>query len=93
MKQYIIPVFAVWLFVSAVGVILTVHDKRAAKRGSRRVPEATLMLWGLLGGAAAMFVTMRIIRHKTRHPKFMFGLPAEILLHLLLLFLLIRHYS
>ena len=30
----------------------------------------------MLGGSAAMFVTMLIIRHKTKHPKFMIGIPV-----------------
>lgn len=68
------------LFISLLAVSLTVHDKRRAKRHGRRIPERTLMLVGLLGGAPAMYATMRMIRHKTLHRKFMWGLPAEIAL-------------
>lgn len=72
----------IWLvIISAVSVILTVYDKIAAKTGSRRIAEKTLMLLGLIGGAGAMLVTMLIIHHKTRHAKFMAGLPIEIILH------------
>ncbi|MBQ8016207.1 MAG: DUF1294 domain-containing protein [Clostridia bacterium] len=67
--------------ISLVAVIVTVADKAAAKRGTWRVPEATLMLIGLFGGALAMFITMKTIRHKTKHMKFMIGLPLEIVLH------------
>ena len=73
----------IWLvIISAVSVILTVYDKIAAKTGGRRIAEKTLMLLGLIGGAAAILVTMLIIRHKTRHAKFMVGLPVEIILHI-----------
>ena len=34
------------------------------------------MYLGALGGALPMYVTMRIIRHKTKHKKFMIGLPV-----------------
>lgn len=72
----------IWIvIISAVSVILTVYDKIAAKTGSRRIAEKTLMLFGLIGGAGAMLVTMLIIHHKTRHAKFMAGLPIEIILH------------
>lgn len=64
-----------------VAVIITVADKSAAKRNKWRVPEATLMLIGLFGGALPMYVTMKTIRHKTKHKKFMIGLPLEIALH------------
>lgn len=68
--------------VSTLSVFMTVKDKIAAKNHSWRVPEATLMLLGIFGGAEAMYLTMKIIRHKTKHPKFMIGLPAEIILHI-----------
>ena len=53
------------------------------KRVSKRF-AATLMLLGLFFGAAAEFITMLIIRHKTRHVKFMVGLPIFIMLHIAL---------
>lgn len=67
--------------VSLVAVLITAADKLAAKKGAWRVPEATLMLIGLFGGALPMYVTMKTIRHKTKHKKFMIGLPLEIALH------------
>ena len=67
--------------ISLVSVALTVADKSKARKGKWRIPELTLMLSGLLGGALPMFVTMKIIRHKTKHMKFMLGLPLEMLLH------------
>ncbi len=70
-----------FVLMGIVAVIITVSDKSAARRGKWRVPEATLMLIGLFGGALPMFVTMRVIRHKTKHMKFMIGLPLEIALH------------
>jgi uncharacterized membrane protein YsdA (DUF1294 family) len=36
------------------------------------------MLTGAAGGAAAMLTVMLLIRHKTRHVKFMVGLPLII---------------
>lgn len=75
----IITFFAV---VSVFSIVITVYDKLAAKSNSRRIPEKTLLLTGLLGGACAMFLTMITIRHKTRHMKFMVLLPIEILIHI-----------
>ena len=80
------------IIISIITVIVTVYDKIAAKKNPRgRVPEKTLMLLGLFGGAAAEFITMQIIRHKTRHNKFMLGLPAFIILHIIV-FILIKRY-
>lgn len=67
--------------VSLVSVIITVYDKKVSKiSGHRRVPEKTLLLWSLVGGSIAMYLTMLTVRHKTKHPKFMVGIPAIIIL-------------
>lgn len=68
--------------VSLAAVFLTVLDKSRARRHKWRIPEAALLFTAALGGAAAMLVTMKIIRHKTQHRKFMWGLPALLLLHI-----------
>lgn len=70
--------------MSIIAIIVTIYDKLAALRGERRIPEATLLTIGFLLGGAAMFVTMLLIRHKTRHARFMLGLPAAIALHIAL---------
>ncbi len=74
-----------YAIVAVVSVVITVHDKNAAKSGAWRVSEAMLMGIGLIGGALPMLVTMKLIRHKTKHMKFMLGLPAEIILHIAVL--------
>lgn len=75
--------------ISVMATILTILDKWKAKHNKWRIPENTLMLVGLLGGALAMYITMKTIRHKTLHKKFMIGLPLEILLHCILVLVVI----
>ena len=43
------------------------------------------MLLGLPGGSLCMFITMKAIRHKTLHKKFMIGLPLILALQLFLI--------
>lgn len=76
---------ALWVVMSVAAVYVTRADKSYAKKGKRRIPERTLMLIGLFGGAEAMYITMKKIHHKTKHKKFMIGLPLEIVLHVLLI--------
>lgn len=68
--------------LSVISVILCTYDKLISKRNkvSLRIPEATLMWLSVLGSAVAMLLWMLIIRHKTKHPKFMVGLPVIIVL-------------
>lgn len=77
--------------ISIVAFCYTLHDKKLAKRRSReRVPELTLMVIGAFGGALTMFITMLVIRHKTKHKKFMIGLPLMILAHAVIVYLLTK---
>ena len=67
--------------VSVISVIVTVYDKRSSKiDGHRRIPERSLIFLAALGGSVAMLVTMLFIHHKTKHAKFMIGLPIIIVL-------------
>lgn len=74
--------------VSALAVIFTVYDKIAAKCRARRVPEATLFAVAVLGGSAAMYLVMLLIRHKTKHKRFMLGLPTVLIVQGVLYFML-----
>lgn len=71
---------------SVLSVLFCIYDKFAAKHLKRyRVPEFVLFLLAALGGALAMYLTMLLIRHKTRHLSFMLGIPLIFLLQLFLL--------
>ena len=73
-------IFLYLAVISLLSVIFTVADKHFAKKpGHRRVPEATLLLYAACGGSAAMLLTMLLIRHKTKHAKFMLGIPLIML--------------
>ena len=50
--------------MSAVTFLVYVLDKRAARRGDRRTPEATLHALELLGGWPGAFFAQRLIHHK-----------------------------
>ena len=62
--------------ISLLATVFTIHDKRAARRHKWRVRESTLLLVAALDGSVAMLATMLFIRHKTKHAKFMVGLPV-----------------
>ena len=56
-------------------------DKRQAKRGGRRISEATLLLLPLFGGAMGAVMGMTTFRHKTKHKKFLILVPLTFLFH------------
>lgn len=71
--------------ISLISIAVTVSDKVKAKKGKWRVPEAVLLLLSALGGSFAMYLCMHLIRHKTKHRKFMVGIPIMMLFHLIVL--------
>ncbi|MBR2177453.1 MAG: DUF1294 domain-containing protein [Clostridia bacterium] len=75
---YILAAYMIIINITAIAV--TIHDKRAAKRHRWRVSENTLLLIAALSGCVSMYITMRIIHHKTKHPKFMIGIPIIFIL-------------
>ena len=69
--------------ISLISIIVCCYDKIAAKHNPKhRTRESTLLLLSALGGSVAMFITMQLIRHKTKHVKFMLGIPLIIIVQL-----------
>ena len=82
-KILILFFLAYLLIISVISFAVTVYDKWAAvKRPQERTREGTLLLLSALGGSIAMLLTMLGIRHKTKHLKFMIGIPIIILLQI-----------
>ena len=86
--------FAYIVIISLISVIVCIYDKGISKKNKveLRVPEKTLMLLSAIGGSVAMYLTMLLIRHKTKHVKFMLGIPVIIALHAAIIYLLF-HYN
>ncbi len=69
-------------------------DKLRARRGRRRIPEATLILIAVIGGSIGALGGMYLFRHKTRKPRFSVGVPVILgmqVLFFLLLFYVVSH--
>ena len=69
--------------MSVISIVICTYDKLFSKFNNvkLRVPEKVLMMLAFLGGSLAMYLCMQLIRHKTKHIKFMLGIPIFILLH------------
>ena len=93
-KRQLLALGVYLLAVNLIAVLLTISDKRRSIKHQYRIPEKALFLAALLGGSVGEYCTMRIIRHKTLHKRFMWGLPAIIVLQIALaVWLLIRLQS
>ena len=92
MKIILSSPILIWLIViNVISVVVCIADKIKAKKHKRRISEKTLFLLSFLGGALFMYITMRLIRHKTLHKNFMIGLPVIILIHAVLTIVLLKY--
>lgn len=88
------PVLSIFLayiaIISLISIVVCIYDKKISRKNrvELRTPEKTLLLLSALGGSIAMFVTMLIIRHKTKHVKFMLGIPLIMIIQAGLVYLL-----
>ena len=72
------------LVMNIIAFVTMGVDKSKAKRGAWRIPEKTLFLLSLIGGSIGALVGMYTFRHKTKHMSFVIGMPAILLLHVIL---------
>ena len=63
------------LIINAGAFLVMTVDKLFAKSNAWRVPERTLLGLALFGGSIGVWAAMYAIRHKTRHWRFVIGVP------------------
>ncbi|HGG8988120.1 DUF1294 domain-containing protein [Enterobacter cloacae] len=64
------PVVVWFLLVNVLTMVIYGADKMAARKGMRRVPEATLLVFGVTGGWLGAIAGQQIFRHKTQKQPF-----------------------
>ena len=75
MKLLLILLGAYLLVINLEGFPLMGIDKSRARRGRRRIAEATLFKVAALGGSLGVLCGMYAFRHKTLHTSFTVGIP------------------
>ena len=79
------------LIMNAAGFLVMTIDKLYAKKNMWRIPERTLMGVAAFGGSIGVWAAMYTVRHKTKHLKFVIGVPAILVCQIaLLLYFLLR---
>jgi uncharacterized membrane protein YsdA (DUF1294 family) len=80
--------FGYLVIVNILAFLLMGIDKHKARKGAWRIPERTLFLSALIGGSLGANLGMQLFRHKTKHRSFVIGMPAILIIQLILGFLL-----
>lgn len=68
--------FLYLIIINVVSFITMAADKYYARNHRWRISENTLMILAVVGGSVGSIAGMFLLRHKTKHLKFLFGLPA-----------------
>lgn len=78
--QYVPVVYL--FFINFVALVTMGIDKRKAKKGRWRISEKTLFVQAFLGGSVGALMGMYCFRHKTKHRKFVVGMPLILVLQI-----------
>ena len=74
--------------VNLINFIIMGVDKSKARKRSWRIPESTLFVLALIGGSIGSIAGMHLFHHKTRHWYFLYGMPAILIIQILIVVIL-----
>ncbi|MGL4427460.1 MAG: DUF1294 domain-containing protein [Silvania sp.] len=78
--------FVSWcLLASVLTLLIYGADKMAARKAWRRVPESTLLVFGLLGGWPGAIIGQQLFRHKTQKQPFKTRFMLSVILNVVIL--------
>lgn len=84
-------IFYILVINAAAFLAMGIDKKRSTKRHKWRISEAAFFVLALFGGAVGCICGMYLFHHKTMKPAFQYGMPAilivQILVSLIVIFL------
>lgn len=72
------------VIINVIGFALMGIDKKRARKHQWRIPEKTLFLAAILLGSIGTWAGMYVFRHKTRHWYFVLGMPAILIIQVVI---------
>jgi uncharacterized membrane protein YsdA (DUF1294 family) len=78
---------ALLVYLAAVNIIAFLVmgiDKYKAQRHKWRISELSMFIVGFIGGSSGIFLGMTVFHHKTKHLKFTLGIPAVLVLNIIM---------
>ena len=79
------------LIMNAAGFLVMTADNLFSKSNAWRVPERNLLGVAAIGGSIGVWLAMYMLRHKTKHMKFVIGVPVILAIQVgIVLYFLLR---
>ncbi len=75
------------IFANLLSFLLMGLDKYKARKRLWRIKESTLFLTSVIGGSLGSLLGMFLFHHKTKHTKFLIGMPVILIVHISAMFL------
>ncbi|EME8536302.1 DUF1294 domain-containing protein [Salmonella enterica] len=86
------PVMMWFLLTNVLTLVIYGIDKTAARKTWRRVPESTLLVFGVVGGWPGAIVGQQLFRHKTQKQPFKTYFIISVLVSILVTVAIYRLY-
>ncbi|EBX9236965.1 cyanate transport [Salmonella enterica] len=86
------PVMIWFLLANVLTLVIYGIDKTAARKTWRRVPESTLLVFGVVGGWPGAIVGQQLFRHKTQKQPFKTYFIISVLVSILVTVAIYRLY-
>lgn len=78
------------IIINLYGIYVMYKDKKKAIKNQWRVPEIALFSVAFAFGSVGIMFGMRMFRHKTKHFKFVYGIPVILLLQVYIILKLFK---
>ena len=74
-ENYLLYIIIYLVIINVITFVVYGIDKWKAKKAKWRIRESTLLGLAAIGGSIGALLAMKILRHKTLHPQFKYGVP------------------
>ena len=75
------------ILINIISFITFGIDKYKAVHQKWRIRENTLFFLAIIGGGLGAFLGMYVFHHKTKHPRFKYGIPFILIISIFLIIL------
>lgn len=79
-----------FVIINVISFITMYVDKKRAEAHKWRIPEARMFVLAAIFGSLGVFGGMRVFRHKTKHMKFVLGIPFILVAQIIIVYFIIR---
>ena len=79
-----IEILLILIIVNLASFVIVAIDKYKAIKHKWRIPEKNIFLLAAFGGSVGVYAGMFVFSHKTKHWKFMIGVPVILAMQVLL---------